>query len=171
MEEIIEYSPENQFCGIIHNILTEKSGSVLVEASDTYSDFYPEYLIEQEDRLTHWETSSRKPNPWVKFEFVDYKVKLSGYVLQSTEIATDDLDPNSWIVVGSNDGEEWFILDDQEDTRALSGPKVTEYFHCSEKESEEAFKYIKIQMVEPNYHGDWTFRLAQVEFFGTIEKE
>lgn len=170
MAEIL-YDPETPFKGIIAKMLTQEEGSVRVEASDTESDNYPEYLIEQEDRRTHWESPPNKREPYVQFEFSGHKVLLTGYVLQSGDNSTDDRDPATWLVTGSNDGEEWFILDDQEDTRALTGAKITQYFECTEKESDESFKYIKIQMVEPNHRGDWVFRLSQVEFYGILQDE
>ena len=172
MTEVV-YDSEQPFNGIIAKILAKNSDSVRVEASDTEGDeYYPECLIEQGDRrATFWQSSTNKRDPYLLFEFSGYKVKLTGYVLQSGGNSTDDRDPATWIVVGSNDGEEWFMLDDQESTRVLTGAYVTEFFECVEKESEEAFKFIKIQMVEPNHRGDWTFRLGRVEFFGILQEE
>ena len=73
--------------------------------------------------------------------------------------------PCSWMVTGLNDLNEWIYLDEQINTNDLNGALNEMSYEINSKES---FKIIRFTMIEPNYKGNWIFRLNKIELFGQL---
>lgn len=166
--ETCPYEDENMFKGIIAFLSFVAPDSFTIAASNSDENTDPQNIINQDGMYSIWQTDERKREPFFQIDFGDSKVQVTGYSLLSSDNAMDDRDPATWILCGSNDEEEWAILDEQEGTRLIAGPFQKAYIECTNSESNEPFRYIRMQMVEPNHRGDWVFRLAQFELFGTI---
>lgn len=166
-ETIFEYQEEDPFKGILSYLAKEAPESFKCAASSTY-DGYTNSLFSQQSTLTKWESKSNDKQPFVQFDFGTKRVAVLGYSLRSGDNQTDDRHPSCWFIAGSNDQENWSILDEQNDTHVLHGASFVSTNACSEGEAEEPFRYIRIQMPEPNFRGDWTFRLSRVEFYGKL---
>jgi len=164
----ISFSPLAPFQGIFsyfqpnHDELDFK---VIVSSCSSYGNEHE--LVNPEDTLTYWE-SADKPNQFVEFDFNNKKVILSAYSLKSSSNESDMIHPKAWIVAGSNNQEDWITLHQVDYSNDLNGGSLTMSWECNEKQSEEPFKYIRFEMVEPNHYGNWVFRLSRVELFGTL---
>ncbi|OHT04213.1 hypothetical protein TRFO_28316 [Tritrichomonas foetus] len=170
----IEFDIDDPFNGVfsfLSQINPNYMQAVTVRASTSSSYGLPENVIIQEIAGKYWESEEMRPNPYIEFDFCKMKLNLQAYSLLSTDNASDNRDPHSWIVAGSNDGENWVTIDQVDNKSDLYGPNMTGVFECLEKENNDPYAIIRFEMTEPNFRGDWTFRLARVEFFGDLFEE
>lgn len=160
MEGEVSYDENLPFNGVIAHI-----GGAVVEASSSTDPAKLKLLVSDEIGNNFWESEDQS-DQFVQIDLGETRVSLSGYVLKSAPSTDYGLMPNSWIVAGSNDEDEWYLLDQVDNSSALSGCGIICYRECAEKESDDAFRFIRIQMTEPNDFGNFVFRLGRVEFYG-----
>ena len=164
----IGYDDENPLKGVFSYLHDKYPGSVEISVSSSTAYSVPESLIEQGTSGNYWESDSEKPNPWFQFTLKNMKLDVIGYVLKSTHHTSGASYPNSWILAGSNDGENWITLDQIDDRSYLVEANTTVPFECTDKESEEPFSIFRFQMTEPTVDINWIFRLSRVELFGDL---
>ena len=158
----IEMESTYKFNGII-NYLRDYGFDVVVDASSCEST-EPQNVTQPHG---YWE-SSDKPQQHVLFDFGDHPVTVAGYVIESADL-DDERHPQSWMVIGSNDMEDWFVIDQRDDVHSLNGRAEVEYFEAEpETEPVKPARYVKVFQTEPNARGDWIFRLGRIEFFGDV---
>lgn len=164
----IEFNPLHPWFGIIsyyHPYLDQSELVIEVSSNSSYS--MPENLIRQDHTPVYWESDDRKES-YVIFDFVNKKVNLNAYALRSSDNLTDELDPKTWSVDGSNDQENWYNLDSKLEVNDLVGASLEGFYECENKQSDDAFRYIRIMQTGCNEKGNFIFRLARVEFFGEV---
>lgn len=164
----IDYDPENPLNGILSYMQQFYPNSISIKVSSSTAYGVPESLIFQHISGEYWESQSMQPNPWFQINLQDKKINLVGYVIQTTSNASDSRNPNSWIVAGSNDGENWYTLSQIDKKSVLYEANISVLFECNEKENDEPYSMFRFEMTEPTYQGDWTFRIGRVELFGDI---
>ncbi|KAK8881164.1 hypothetical protein M9Y10_003894 [Tritrichomonas musculus] len=167
----IDYNQSNPLNGIFSYINQFYPNTINIKTSSSTAYGVPESLIYQHISGEYWESQSIQPNPWFQINLKDKKINLVGYVLQTTSNASDSRNPNSWIVAGSNDGENWHTLSQIDKKSDLYEPNIAVAFECFEKENDDPYSMFRFEMTEPTYEGDWTFRIARVEFYGDIYGE
>jgi hypothetical protein len=105
-------------------------------------------------------------NGWIQFDFKDRSVSLSHYALKSD--GDDSCHLLQWGLSGSNDGNDWTILDER-NTQDLNGNYVTKMFRCNETSSVSQFyRDIRLTQTGKNSSGHDYLLLANIEFFGLI---
>lgn len=99
-------------------------------------------------------------NPWVLFDFKNTKIKLSGYYLK----ASPKVSPTSWILEGSNDNEQWIILDEQNSNYILK------FVHsCNLSVStNDYYRFFKFTSIAKNSAASYQLVLEQIDFYGNI---
>jgi hypothetical protein len=163
---VIDLDESAPFAGILASLSASDPPAFEVAAS---SGSDPEMVVSQDPLATPWESDARKRDPFIQFTFLNSRVSISAYSLQSADRA-DEKKPHTWFLVASNDEDDWVTLDEQEQNWALRGRARTASIACNNA-TEDAFKFVRLQMPEPNFFGDWQFVLARVEFFGKIVPE
>jgi hypothetical protein len=162
----IETDAPEHFFGIIRYLWDAEEFEVPINASSSSSYGAPENLTSRTEANTIWESDDR-PNPYLIFDFDKYSVRLSSYALRSSDNSTDYRHPQTWLVCGSNDEDEWIVLDEQEERQEFVGSSEV-LFLPLDGEVYQFFRYIKVMMTGPNHKGDWVFRLSRIEFFGSL---
>ena len=166
----IDFSPLSPFKGIFAYLSPNHDESEYkIEASSCSTYGHPNEVVNQEPSLAYWE-SEDKPEQYIQFDFINKKVLLNAYSLRSSSNETDMLHPKSWIFAGSNDEEEWFTLDQQDHSVDLNSGNAEMSWECSNRTSDNPFRFIRLQMVEPNHFGSWIFRLSRIELFGILSE-
>jgi hypothetical protein len=170
-DNIVAINPDlpKNFFGIVRYLWDAEEFEVQVSVSSCTSFTFAENLTSRTNPDSIWESEDR-PRPWVVFDFDKYSVKLSGYGIQAAGNSTDYRHPQTWLVCGSNDQDEWVVLDEQEGNQELVGGSEALLLGL-EEEVDEYFRYIRVMMTGPNHRGDWVFRLARMEFYGSIKEE
>lgn len=114
------------------------------------------------------------PNSWLMYDFKDRKVKPSHYSIRSHKLTWSSLCKyhlQSWCIEGSNNKENWTVLDSRKDDRSLVGKSYANTFEIeSGKESNDFFRYLRIRQTNVNSDGKYWLILSALEFFGTIKQ-
>ena len=122
------------------------------------------------DNTSNLRWTVRSTTPWIQFEFSDGPVRAEMYTLTSgTSLVPDDLDsraadPVSWVLLGSNDGEEWTVLDEREG-QVFPWRRYTRAFSIQNPGS---YSIYRLQITENGGHDSTT--LSEVELLGYVEQ-
>ena len=109
--------------------------------------------------------------------FLILKMKNSNFLISYSAINAYHL--KSWQFVGSNDHENWDLIDMKENNSELNGPRNSSHFECSNKNG--FYRYIKFIQTENwnnlsfytniGYYARYIVGLSSIEFFGSIETQ
>ncbi|RIU94788.1 glycoside hydrolase family 92 protein [Oceanobacillus picturae] len=106
--------------------------------------------------------------PWIQYHFTEEKKKANMYTLTSAEAPDGSepqaADPKSWVLKGSDDGENWTVLDEREN-ETFKWRKYTRAFEIAEP---EAYSYYQLEITDNAGHQ--TTALAEVELLGYGEQ-
>lgn len=163
----IEFDPLHPFKGVISYFSPiEDESEIKVEASSSsyYGDVHN--LLLQDRRPLYWESEDRDGS-YVEFDLINKQLEVNAYSLRSNDVETDELDPKSWILAGSNDHEDWQTLHQIDNTMDLYGSNAEGFY---EVESQGSFRYLRVQITGPNHRGNFILRLARVEFYGRLSE-
>ncbi|EER19386.1 hypothetical protein Pmar_PMAR012362 [Perkinsus marinus ATCC 50983] len=88
--------------------------------------------------------TKNEPSSWVQVDFGRGRtLRLTGYCLRNRNSSAQCL--MSWNVMGSNDGDDWVILDEKKMCGSLREPKATSYFPIEKSpESRGAFRVFRL---------------------------
>ena len=79
--------------------------------------------------------------------------------------------PKSWKIEGSNDNNNWTLLDKRTNDRSLDGSGFSNTFEIEEsKTTNEYFQYLRITQTDVNTGSNYFFILSALEYFGTIQE-
>ena len=90
----------------------------------------PNVIIEHNDQKDEFWTENI-PNSWVLIDLGERKANVSHYSLETYEAYPGQSHLKSWVLEGSNDGEEWTEMDKEDDREELNGLKKSATFQCS----------------------------------------
>jgi hypothetical protein len=121
----------------------------------------PETLLNY-DNSTLFE-SKNEPNSWFSVQLKSKKIIPSGYLLRSHGNSGNT--PKTWRLEGSNDNNQWIVIDQQENRDWKTKQWSEVYLPVQTK---EAFSYFKFTQTGKNYQKDDYLRLNYFEIFGTI---
>ena len=116
-----------------------------------------------------------KSEAWIEFDFVNRKVDVTSYSIRTIYNSINIYHPKTWKIMGSNDHENWSLIDEQIDSSVLNGPSYSAHFQCGSKS--QFYRYIRYFQLKnwnssnseiyfENYIG-----LSSIEFFGSILSE
>lgn len=111
---------------------------------------------------------------FIEFDFVNRKINLTSYTIQTIYNATGNLHPKTWKMVGSNDHNSWELIDLKENNDELNGPSKCAHFECSTPGKYYRYiKYVQIDNWRASYHEIYKYYvgLSRIEFFGSIKSE
>jgi hypothetical protein len=132
--------------------------------------------VEQEtpvSDIVNWESpapgfvSRNLQNSWVCIDFQNRAVSLTQYVLR-TPTRDDGSLLRSWVLEGSNDGEEWIELDRHQNDVSLNGSESMALFQVRQ---ELEVRRIRLRQTEPNARNQFELALKSIEFFGTLRNQ
>ena len=141
-----------------------KAGFVSVTGSSydqAMSTLLPE-LIDSRG-VDEW-ISVNSPDAYLMFDFLKYKVLLTGYTLKTYRAVAGMSHLRSWVVEGSCDGKRWYKIDERQDTDVLNSKSKVCVFVCT---VHDGFKLIRLRLTGPDHSGTHFIALANVELFGT----
>ena len=74
----------------------------------------------------------------------------------------------SWKLLGSDDLENWSVIDERENVDELNGPLCHKVFDVQE-DKRKFFRFVQILQHEKNHRGNWNLCLNHFDFFGKIQ--
>ncbi|WP_339837378.1 SPRY domain-containing protein [Paenibacillus sp. FSL R7-0272] len=153
---VISKYKDNSVPAMTSNILP----SGIVEASSTYSTFYPWKAFDRMVDQNGWVTASGVLVGWLSYEFASPKT-LTGYSLK-TGTTPVNRPPKTWTFEGWNDGQ-WIILD----TRVNEPNFASEEFRFYKFKNNLAYKKYRINVTANQGAGDF----LAIGDFGMYESE
>lgn len=140
------------------------------------SRFLPR-LLEYNDLDPWWNNynGSRftKEDQWIEITFYRHRVILTGYTFASPMKYANSSQPRSWKILGSNDGNNWDVIDEVVNSDEMNSPTPIAYFAV--KKRPEPYTQFRIeqyanQIKKPQSTDIYQFCLNALEFFGLIEE-
>jgi hypothetical protein len=109
-------------------------------------------------------TSNNQAQTSIVFDFVNRKVKPTGYMIQVYS------EPwQSWTMSGSMDQNDWETLDKREKITFMQTSPLSDLCHgFAVKEPERSYRYIRFHLTEATSAGHWYMCTAAMELYGTI---
>lgn len=158
----------SRFDGILNYL--QKHSNIKEEIDITASSILfndPFNLIQYEDNGTSFQTKGI-PNSWIKIEFKNTRIIPSSYVIRSCRTENSGHLRN-WVLEGSNDNEEWTILDEQNDNSSLKGSNRIHSFPILNNEDNlQSFKYLRILQTGKNWYNCDDILIKSIEFYGKL---
>ena len=110
-------------------------------------------------------------NGWIEFDFLKRNINITSYTLRTSQCGTNGCyHAKSWRILGSNDRENWEIIDQRVNNPSLNGEYKQCRFECSR--SDKYYRYIRyIQDDSWSSQREHNIYLTCVEFFGSISLE
>lgn len=160
--QIFEYSEDNRFSGILKYLKdnTELDEEISITASSVRTqNFDMTKLIDDKGTSFY---SDPETNPWVCFEFKKHILIPTNYTIYTNQHYNDI---KSWVVEGSNDKQNWIIIDEHSDCNCLKNS----FYHTFSIKKQIEIKYFRIRMTGPDWDGGYFLRLTLIEIFGKLQ--
>ena len=145
------------------NIATNENGIASseyeVKPADPTSD--PKMLFDENVTTKYYRLSLTANSYWMQYQS-NQSASISGYAITSAgEIPA--CNPKAWTLSGSVDGEDWVLLDTQED-QVFSGIECKTY----EINTNSVYSYFRLNVTELN--GSRAIEIADWEIFGRLQE-
>ena len=179
----VEYdaNENHRFKGIISQLgngsptdVIEK-GIINITSSETVSSsdsrFQPKNVVNFNDMNGCFHSSDRS-NSFLVYDFKERKVKPSHYSIRSNNWSGQgNCHPKTWNIEGSNDNNNWTLLDKRTNDRSLDGSGFSNTFEIEEsKTTNEYFQYLRITQTDVNTGNNNWLIFSALEYFGTIQE-
>ncbi|OHT03511.1 hypothetical protein TRFO_29119 [Tritrichomonas foetus] len=150
----------------IHQTLQE-SGLIHVSASTTSSLFSSSpYMLLEDNQACKWFSENRK-HQWLKIDFIDRVVEVSGYTIRTHIGHMNFWFLRNWKLEGSTDDIEWEVIDEHRMNDVLDENVSMCTWTCFPK---GPFRYLKFTQTGKNHNGDNYFMLSGIEIFGKLQQ-
>lgn len=116
---------------------------------------------------------SNENSCFIEFDFgPSYKVDISSYFIQSNDSGpSKHHHPKSWKINGSNDRENWTLLDSRENNSNLNGSLKKFNFVCQEGKygnPDSRFRYIRYIQSNAWFDHQYAIKITYFELYGDI---
>lgn len=102
---------------------------------------------------------------WIRVVFNYDKVSITGYSIKTHNVEGNGHLVN-WRLSGSNNGNDWEVIDNVSNSRALASNGAESYFKL--KEPSKCFSMFELRQMRTNSSGFYIFRISRFELFGAI---
>lgn len=168
------YSKNKEFKGIIDYLSTQSSGDIFQKIKITSSSvanqnesFSPINSILYDDETRYFLSASQK-NSWICFDFKNHRIIPTNYTIRSFNASENEgAHPKSWVIEGSNDNQEWEILDQQKDCSLLNGMNLVHTFPIDNQDNKN-FRFIRMRQTMHNWIFSYCLCIDSIEFYGTL---
>ena len=147
-------------------------GIVNITSSSVISDkviYQPRNVLNYEDDRQIFQ-SYGESNSWLCIDFKNFKINPTHYSLRSNAFGVKGVfNPQSWDIEGSNDLNNWDLLDSRRKEKSLDNRAATNTFEITNK-SCNYYQYIRIiqrGVNTRNYNESLCF--SSIELFGSIQ--
>src|SRR5699024_2940663 len=119
------------------------------------------------DNTSGTQINFESEKPWIQYEFTKEKKEVRMYTLTSGVNPVDNSEsggasPKSWVLKGSNDGENWETLDERKNENF----KWEKYTRAFEIEDPEVYSYYRLEITD---NGDYPLVLSEIELLSIDE--
>lgn len=169
----INYEENREFHGIIdylrnnskediYNIIDITSSSI----RNSNEALSPRNAILFDDKTKDF-ISDDLEDSWICFDFKDHSVIPKSYTIRSYNRSPSLHHPKSWVIEGSNDKENWVIIDEQRESGVLNRRDQIHTFVIKNQNSKD-FRYLRMRQTTLNWVGNHQLCMGSIEFYGTL---
>ncbi|KAK8845782.1 hypothetical protein M9Y10_020702 [Tritrichomonas musculus] len=154
---------EKEFEGIINEL--KKNVNIKNEIDITCSCLWGGNswnIIEYEDESSYFYTSNFE-NSWICIEFRKHRIIPTSYTIRSS----NDYHPQSWVIEGSVDKENWEILSEEKDSKVFSRQSIVHSFPI-QNQSQHEVKFIRLRQTGKNSNNSHHLYFSAIEFYGRL---
>lgn len=164
---------ENQiFNGIINYIKNNSKINILDEINITASSSNnhkidgPQNAILFDDQSKDFRAIN-SGDVWICFDFKYHTIIPSNYTIRSYGFGIDFPHPKSWVIEGSNDNNNWMVIDEQRNCPFLNGSNLIHTFTIQDQKQEK-FQFIRLRLTGPNWNDSHQLSFDSIEFYGKL---
>lgn len=167
------YSKENEFNGIINYLKTKSNDDddiksfINISSSSSSNILSSPYNTISYNENKNFMTTNVS-NSWIRFDFKKHRVILTDYTVMSGNAAANTTKPKNWVIEASNDGNDWIIVDEQNDCPHLNGPNFVHSFKMNHQ-NDQAFRFVRMKLTGLNWGNSECLSLTKIEFFGNLK--
>lgn len=166
---IINENDENfAFEGIINCLRNSIKVSASSVRDDNYDEFGPLNAIDKNS--FNFYSSDDIQNSFVIFDFGGFRVSPDCYKIRSTYKKKGSSHMRSWALEGSNDKDEWTVIDSNDDCDLLNEKYAMHTFEIDSNDR-NSYQYLRIRQTGPDWKGKNFLIFQNIEFYGYIEKD
>ena len=162
----------NYFNGIFNYLKNKNKSSnihnsgIINITSSTLSGGSQSYIL---DDNSNYFMSSPNGNDYLIFDLKEKKLNLKGYSIRSYSGGyANYYNLRYWKVSGSDDLSNWYDLDNRSNDSSLNNKSSQNYFSCTNPNN-NFYRYIKIQITNTNWNGNWYMMLEYLDLFGELK--
>lgn len=167
-----KYDSNQHFNGIFHNFGKNSNGIISNDVNITSSSAGTDYR--QPTNVVLYNNSSRDsfysinmPDQWICFELKNHQLIPSCYEILSSPFPKGNYHPKSWVIEASNDGNNWTIIDEQNNCSCLNDKSVIHCFPIKTKDN-KSFRYFRFHSTGENWRNDNIIMFHSIEFYGSL---
>lgn len=166
----------NAFDGIINHLASECHGNVhdkrVVDVSmpSTNGNDYSAKNAANVNDQTNYAQSGNQENAYLKYDFVDRRVRLTHYSIRSRHDGYKGFyNLQHWVIEGSNTGTDdfWTVLDQRQNENCLDEKNAVGTFEIQFPNG-IFYRYLRIRQTGKDTNGYNYLTLSALEFFGTL---
>lgn len=115
---------------------------------------------------------------WILFDFGFLKIELQSYLIRTNAYGPNTyFHPKTWSIYGSNDKENWTLLDERINDESLNGALYEKNFICSNstnRSTNKRYRYIAYHQKEcwsninESYYNKYNIYITYFELFGKV---
>ena len=154
--------------GIIQTLLLNNNNisTILnVASSEVINDNFPENIFKYNNNYAILETSDQLPDSFLEIELKAFSLSLKAYRIRSSYHSQTASHLKSWDLYGSNDQNDWTLIDRVENEYQLNGSNYEMVFPI--KNTEQSFKYIKLCNVT-TYYLEYKIMISEFDIYDTM---
>jgi hypothetical protein len=137
----------------------------IIEVSSPMTSWNMPWFVLDRDLDRYWYTKDIKGSH-ILFDLKALRVRVCAYAIKTNFGPVGGWHLKSWMLLGSVDGREWRCIDEQRGTAALNGRNKWARISV---QPIQWFRFIRLEMTEPNHWGDYSLVMAAFELFGDCE--
>ncbi|OHT01408.1 hypothetical protein TRFO_31783 [Tritrichomonas foetus] len=177
----INENDNSELNGIISYLLRKEgkdiltNGSLTLSAVGSLNPIHPiECIIEYGELINshfynyYMNDPTSEDGSWIQFDFDNRTIKLTAYSIRTNKNYPDWYHPKSWRIVGSNNLNEWKILDHRIDNEYLHDTYKLYRFSCDE--NDENYRYIRYIQEDSQFNRKYNIQITCFELFGELHE-
>lgn len=163
--ETYEYSESNKLNGFFASQANRKTDFSL-EASSVYNSNYniSNIIDYKNEAFLYCSSSLTNPNEFFVLKFENSSFLLHGYEVLGAVSKGTCIGPISWRVEGSNDEQEWTLIDERTNDKSIVDSLGPVYFKCTE--TVNYFRCIKFTQIQNNAKANKRLIISKFEIYG-----
>ena len=169
-ETLIKTDLDHPMHGVLWVLSQKCGGNVhekgIVNITSSTTDYNQPYDVANEDWNDYW-YSKEESYPWLCVDFKDMSFKPTNYTLRTFNCGPGYSHIKTWVLEGSNDGNNWTLLDSQTNCNLMNNKRATIVFNCN---SDTSYHKLRIKMTGRNHHNGTYMCLSGIDFFGTLKE-